>query len=321
MLNFDHKPTYTWPNPAFPFRQYLTHNNLRIFIIENIHHNWMWMKEASRRFQARDYFFVYCGWECDDWFLSQDLAVFNALDLDKKKFFFLFNTEEEMNRYRSAGFIGEVINQNCWLPWDAAMRYIPEKTKKYDAVYVGRFTPFKRHWLANKVNSLALVMGDLMGAEAANDLPPYLYRNLTPLDESGVASIINESKCGLILSETEGACFASSEYLLCGIPVVSTFSKGGRDVWYTDYNSIQVDASADAVAEAVAFFVNNPRDPQRIRDEHIKKSIVFRELFISILKNLFVQNCVDLDSVNFFNSTYMNKLRTSETPNLESIWP
>jgi glycosyltransferase involved in cell wall biosynthesis len=321
MLNFDHTPTYTWPNPAFPFRQYLIHDNLRIFIIENIHHNWKWLKEASRRFQARDFFLVYCGWECDDWFLSQDLAVFSALDLDKKKFFFLFNTAEEMNRYTSAGFVGELINQNCWLPWDLSMRHIPEMTKKYDAVYVGRFTPFKRHWLANNVNSLALVIGDLMGAEEAQGLPPHTYRNEVPLDEDGVAKIINESKCGLILSETEGACFASSEYLLCGIPVVSTRSKGGRDIWYNDYNSIQVEENPASVAEAVEYFVKNPRDPNKIRNDHIKKSLEFRETFIRVLKNLFHENCVELDPLDFFNTTYMNKLRTSETPVFQQIWP
>ena len=46
---------------------------------------------------------------------------------------------------------------------------------------------------------------------------------------------------GGVFSEEEGACWASSEYLLCGLPVVSTHSRGGRDVWYSGHNSLIVE--------------------------------------------------------------------------------
>ena len=43
---------------------------------------------------------------------------------------------------------------------------------------------------------------------------------------------INSSKIGGIFSTAEGACFSSSEYLLCGIPVLSCKCQGGREIWY-----------------------------------------------------------------------------------------
>ena len=53
---------YTWPNPAFPFRFYANFPNLRIFIIENIQHNYLWLKEFHNKFKKNDFFFVYIGW-------------------------------------------------------------------------------------------------------------------------------------------------------------------------------------------------------------------------------------------------------------------
>lgn len=321
MLNFDHKPTYTWPNPAFPFREYFSDPNLRIFILENIHHNWNWLKDHSRRFQSRDHFLVYCGWYFDDWFLSQDCSVFDALNLDKSKFYFLFNSEEEMLRYKSAGFQGDLINQNCWLDWNGVMQPNLEIGKEYDAIYVARFTPFKRHELTIEVPNLALVMGNLHGGSEASELPNHIFRNEEQLSEEGVAIKINQSRCGLILSEIEGACFASSEYLLCGVPVVSTHSKGGRDFWYNNYNSIIVGPNASEVRAAVEYFVHNPRDPIVIRNAHIESSNLCREKFISWLSKIFYENCVNQDAKVFFESSYMHKLRKSEEPDFKSIWP
>jgi len=321
MLNFNHTPGYVWPNPAFPFREYFSHPNLRIFIIENIQHNWAWLRDHSRRFQARDHFFVYSGWYFDEWFLKHDLQVFDALGLDKEKFFFMFNSAEEMDRYKAAGFNGAHINQNCWLDWDGAMK--PDGSEKiYDAVYVARFTPFKRHELTNSIGNLALVMGDLHGgSEALSQLPPHTFRNDKQLGESDVAKILNQSRCGLILSAIEGACFASSEYLLCGIPVVSTKSKGGRDDWYTKLNSIIVDDSEKSVKEAVQYFVNNPIDPYLIRDEHIAKAKIYRNMFIEQLKILFESNCIELNSSDVFDQNFIHKLRNSENPDFKKIWP
>ena len=321
MLNFNHSPGYIWPNPAFPFREYFSHPNLRVFIIENVQHNWVWLRDHSRRFQARDHFFVYCGWYFDEWFLKQDLQVFDALGLDKDKFFFLFNSKDEKDRYVAAGFNGELVNHNCWLDWNGAMKPDLSAQKNYDAVYVARARPFKRHFLAEGIPNLALVVGNIMVGESVEVLPKCSYLNSAPLDQMGVASVINSSKCGLILSEIEGACFASSEYLLCGVPVVSTLSHGGRDLWYDDYNAIVVSPNNKEIIEAVQFFSRNLPDPKKIRSKHIEMSQFQRELFISQLQRLFDENLVEQQAKTFFEKSYMHKLRDSETPNFKTIWP
>ena len=125
----------------------------------------------------------------------------------------------------------------------------------------------------------------------------------------------------MILSAEEGACFASSEYLLCGIPVVSTPEKGGRSVWYDEYNSITCEPTEDAVRDAVQFFVKNPRDPKIIRARHITKSKYYRAKFLCKLAELFDKhNVTDVDSFKYFNDNHLHKLRKSYKPNFEKIF-
>lgn len=315
-------PCYTWPSEYFPFREYFSSPSLRIFIIENIHHNWKWLSGYSPKFQARDYFFVYCGWHFNEDFLITDLEIFDNLRLNKNSFYFLFNSQIECDIYRNAGFHGEVINHNCWLDWEADMQIIPDMDKLYDAIYVARFTPFKRHHLANEVRNLALVMGDLHGSESAENLPSFhIYKNEVELYPKDVNQLINQSHCGLILSQSEGACFSSSEYLISGIPVVSTHSNGGRDVWYDATNSLVVDPEPKIIAEAVQFFVNNRPDPLIIRKNHIALAMKFRNRFINKLGKLFSEKSVNFDSKTYFEKHFYNKMRKSEMPDFERIWP
>lgn len=319
MIN-NYKSSYTWPNPAFPFRVYLDHPNLRIFIIENIHHNWNWMKEYASKFQERDIFFVYCGWFHGENFLREDLAMLEALNLPFDKFYFLFNSEEEMKIYRSGGFDGDLINQNTWLDANDGMYPLPEKEKIYDAIYVARHSPFKRHVLTNLVPRLALVMGNTHGNPAHETLPSYVYKNEAPLPLDQVREKINMSRCGLILSDTEGACFASSEYLLCGIPVVSTKSHGGRDVWYDKSNSIICDPTEASVRDAVAYVNSREWDCLQIRKNHLTLMDIFKRKFINKLEYIFYKRGVDIVADVYFNENYMHKLRKSYRPDFNSLF-
>ena len=315
------KPSYVWPNPAFPFRVYYESTDLRIFIIENIQHNWEWMSVYASSFRETDYFFVYCGWYHSESFAKEADEIFSSLGLDRTKFFFLFNSGSELENFSPYGFCGEIINQNAWLDENLVMKPLDGVEKKYDAIYVGRFSAFKRHYLAANVDNLALVAGNNHGNKVVEDIPAYAFRNEAPLSPDEVCAKINESRCGLILSAEEGACFASSEYLLCGIPVVSTPSEGGRDVWYDGYNSIVCDAHADSVAEAVKFFVENPRDPELIRSAYLAKARFYRYKFIAKLAEIFHQHGqYDVDAYKFFHETFMHKLRRSYRPNFDEIF-
>lgn len=314
------EPPYKWPNPAFPFRIYWESPKCRVFIIENIPHNWNWLSRYSSRIQERDFFFVYCGWNHSQWFASQADKTLSSLGLSKDKFFYLFNSEREQLVFKSHGFAGDLINHNAWLDENLAMKNM-NCDKCYDAIYVGRRSAFKRHMLARDVSSLAIIAGNNHGNDIS-PVPACVYLNPEPLTQDQVCLKINQSHCGLILSEEEGACFASSEYLLCGIPVISTHSKGGRDVWYDNYNSIICDPDPRQVASAVEYFKAHPRDPEVIRANHIEEARKHRLRFIEAFDRVLHRHGVrGFDVHRYFYENYFHKMRKSMTPDFESIFP
>jgi SAM-dependent methyltransferase/glycosyltransferase involved in cell wall biosynthesis len=312
-------PSYVWPNPAFPFRIYFDDPRCRIFLIENIQHNWKWLKGYHGRFKESDVFLVLCGWYHGEAFAKEAAAVFCLLDLKREQFLFLYNSPEEAAHFETFGFKGYVVPQNAWLDENNVMRPL-ERDKKFNAIYVARPSAFKRHYLARRVQRLALVAGMNHGNPAV-ELPRHDYLNSGPLTQIEVCEKINEAKCGLILSETEGGCFASSEYLLCGVPVVSTYSKGGRDIWYNDYNAIVCSPDENDVAQAVDYFVRNPRDPEKIRAAHIAQAEQYRERFVSILAGIFQRFGIeDVNPKQYFRSSFFHKMRKSYKPDFEGIF-
>lgn len=201
---------------------------------------------------------------------------------------YLSNTEEMHRMRRRLGLDSHFVNMGAFVD---ETKFVPiDADKRYDAAMISRFSwlngdQLKRHHLAAKVESLAL-LDPIHGSESAFYRGHYAARpnchfiNDCRLQPAQVARVLAQSHCGLILSPLEGACRASSEYLLCGLPVVSTRSRGGRDVWYDDENSIIVEPDPDAVAEAVVSLVGARRDPVQIRARYLQRAAVFRERLI-----------------------------------------
>ncbi|TIW59263.1 MAG: glycosyltransferase, partial [Mesorhizobium sp.] len=138
-------------------------------------------------------------------------------------------------------------NHNLMISEDI-FRPLPDVSVEYDAVYNGRISHTKRHYLAFEIERLVHVtssIGELPPAgdrafirrlqaqsplhRIANPLVDDLAGRLSP-DE--VNHVYNQAAVGLCLSAVEGAMYSSMEYLLAGLPIVSTPSIGGRDVYF-----------------------------------------------------------------------------------------
>jgi len=312
------KRGYAWPNPAFPFRVLFEGHKCRVFVIDNLSHNWQWMEKWKNGIRETDFFFIRVGWHQDAAMIANGVAMLDEFGLNKDNFFVLANSDEERRGFMDVGIESEIVNANAWIDTDTMS--ILNVEKHYDAIYVGRLVAFKRHYLASKVENLAIVAGNAHRPEVVSP-PRNIYLNNGPLTQPEVALKINQSKVGLILSESEGACKASSEYLLCGIPVVSTPSTGGRDAWYNEYNSIVCEADEDAIADAVRYFINNPRDPEIIRSDHLAIARGFRRTFIDIFHKVirrFEEDSVDAES--FLEKNRIKNLRLSQKPDFETIF-
>ena len=96
---------------------------------------------------------------------------------------------------------------------------------------------------------------------------------------------------------------------------------GGRSVWYDEYNSILCEPDEDSVAEAVQFFIDNPRDPEEIRARHIAKANYYRAKFILKFAELLDKHkVVDVDPFVYFKEHYIHKLRKSYRPDFNKIF-
>jgi Iap family predicted aminopeptidase len=123
------------------------------------------------------------------------------------------------------------------------------------------------------------------------------------LDKQIINMFYNQSLIGGIFSECEGACFASSQYLLCGLPVISIKSVGGRDIWYNEYNSIICENNEDSVYEAVELaklkIISGEFNREKIRELHFKQMNEHRNILIDYINKRFLneEKLVDINDI------------------------
>jgi len=200
----------------------------------------------------------------------------------------IVNNNQEAALLEQIGVPGFQSSHDIYIPdYD----FIPLGTPAvYDALYTARLAPFKRHYLARKLKNVRMLTGGTGANHTIDakmervDTSSQIYLDclqgksvcFEKLDTLGVCAEINRSHCCLALSAEEGQMTASSEYLLCGKPVVSTRSRGGRDVFYNRDNAIIIDDTVDAVVNAVQYWVDNPPDGQIIRRKYLSQLNSYR---------------------------------------------
>ena len=182
----------------------------------------------------------------------------------------LANTQAEMKVFED---VAECCfaNQNAFL--DPNRYPLAKKARRFDAVYVARVTPFKRHYLAARVKNLLLIGDHSAREEAFFAETMNMFRDATYIRKVSsyfIGRKIRKASCGLALSAAEGSMFVSGEYMLCGIPVVNTRNIGGRDVLMPEFSRRYAEDTPESVAENVQYFVDHPIDAAEIRDAFLK---------------------------------------------------
>ena len=230
------------------------------------------------RMRPEDYLIWMTYWHADSAYFEQAAAFYADLPMALDHIWVLGNTPEEAEAARCAGFRSAWVNHNAWLDEN---RFKPKALpKSYRAALVCQLAPYKRIELATQVRGLVLVPASqfhLHQRAAVADFEDVQVLEQHPSAE--IPDLLNRCRSGLILSAEEGACYASSEYLLCGLPVVSTPSRGGRDVFYTPTNSLLVEPNPEAVARGVDEVIRRNCNPGTIHEEHLAMSRIFRRRF------------------------------------------
>lgn len=168
--------------------------------------------------------------------------------------------------------------------------------KTHDAIYNAQSSAFKRMELASAISSLAVLTyrteefpdqlvsgrGNLHHANWLNfDRGDYRY-----LNDEEIESRLNSSRVGLMLSAVEGANYATVEYFLCGLPLVTTPSIGGREAFYDDRFVKVVEPDRKLIAAAVSELCERKLDPQMIRTSTIERMESQRRAFRGILDGI-----------------------------------
>ena len=255
------------------------------------------------------------------YFITMDWGATNEKSVDfwekmipyRDLVFFLSNDHITHKKRLEAGLRSYLINHNSWINENVFV--CTNEKRVYDAVLTARAKKWKRIYLSGKIDNLALVINrwgiDWHSGENDNSYLeiPAKYLNDRKLKKDELSRLYNISKVGLILSASEGASYTSSEYLLCGAPVVSTkpedgIGLGGREFWYTDENHIMCDPNECAVHDSVYSLINKQISPERIRSKHIalmnKQRLAFLE---QVIGPLFSENKPGFDIETYFYQT------------------
>jgi uncharacterized protein (TIGR01627 family) len=215
-------------------------------------------------------------------------------------FRFIGNNPKEAQLLQDVGLQAEFLNKNFMVS-DRIFRPMPDATVEFDAIYNARFIRVKRHELVAaipKVGYIAYIENDrqrgfreLSAAALARNPRHVILNELvdglpTPMSHEQVNAELGRTAVGLILSEVEGSSYASMEYLLAGLPVVSTPSRGGRDVFFDPEYCIVCDPDPAAVRDAVAALRarNIPREVIRART--LAKIQPLRARFLAMIDDL-----------------------------------
>jgi glycosyltransferase involved in cell wall biosynthesis len=298
--------------------KYFANDKIRIFVMEGLEHNWNILKY----FKENDYIFIVIPWYFDEFNFKYGIECmkYNNPNYNINNIIFMCPSNHNMMICKNLGYSYILCNHNC---------FINEKTfhikndngdsnRLYKAVLNCRPEKWKRPYLAKKVDNLAILKGYNFRKDDYYDLNllnPIFINNDIRLNENEVVDIYSKSMVGLIFSEKEGACYSSSEFLLCGLPVISTKSVGGRDEWYNEKNSIICEDNEESVLECVNMAINKLKSGEfnrnEIRSNHIIQSYQHRMNMINYTYDLFIKHNIDEDPKLLFakNFSQYNRMK------------
>jgi Glycosyl transferases group 1 len=217
-------------------------------------------------------------WHVDDAYFRDARDFHAGLPVPMENIWVLGNTTDEVRAAAAAGFRSAWVHNNCWL---AEGLFRPMSLPKaYRAIMIAQAASYKRPWLAARVHGLAYVETARFRRARPADTTSLMHaRRFAGLPPEAVCRLINQARVGLILSAVEGGSYVTAEYLACGVPVVSTPSLGGRDVYLDASNSLIVEPTEDAVAAGVERMIHTSTDPTLISAAQARLSGEFRRRF------------------------------------------
>jgi hypothetical protein len=220
---------------------------------------------------------------------------------------FLCNTPVEQQLLSAAGLDALFVHQNQIVLEDV-FRPLSNRVVSYDAVYNAKIARFKRHYLASAIERVLYVAFRCPMDMSRSAGRAYVQRMLARSPEhkfanpfvGGLPSMLsfedvnrayNQASVGLCLSPVEGV-----EYLLAGLAVVSTPSRGGRDVFFDPEFCLTAEPDAVAVHHAVVALRERAIPPHIIRERTLSRIEFERRRSLLALENALERHGIDLQA-------------------------
>lgn len=274
------------------------------------------------------YFLMGNWWSLLDRKMLQQTKHFYSMMRDMyplHQFIFLTNAREEGPVLERLGLPHYFCHHNAFLD-ENIFRPLPGVAKSLDAVYTARLLQFKRHILARRIPSWGLLYyfdqneKDKQLAYLAHlrqRMPGMACPNHDPatgayarLDAQAMCRAYNTARVGLCLSEVEGGNYATTEYMLCGLPVVSTVSQGGRDHFLDPEVSRIVEPDPTSVARAVAELIARDIPPRTVRLRALVKIQEHRQDFIRLVEAILAKEGRQEGFADRFEAVFTHKMLT-----------
>lgn len=233
--------------------------------------------------------------------LRDELAAM-SLRLPQARYLVLSNTPDEAKMLQQHGIATVNANILCLADSDRFRPMpAPADQNRVDAAYVAGFYAFKRHHLARQISRLLLLYWEPSALEALTmrqTLPDAIFANhdagdgtYTLLDGEAYCTQLARASVGLCLSAEEGPMRASIEYMLCGLPVVTTPAKGGRLEMLAGPYLTVVPADAEAIADAVADICSAPPKVADVRESILSSMTRERVKMLAGINDWLAKTC------------------------------
>ena len=207
-------------------------------------------------------------------------------------------TRAELELYRSMRQPAILCTANVFVN-EHRFTVHPPRERDYDALYNGQLVPFKRHELCVGIERLALIYHRWADPESADYaqhvhamLPSATFVNELDgehrnLKEPEILQWLSRAHVGLCLSAEEGQNRSTAEYVLSGLPVVSTPNLGGRNgVLHPSY---WIEAAPDPASIAAAVLELKARrvDPHAVRRKALELLAPDRERLMQLVRAIY----------------------------------